>query len=215
MLMSDREKMPRLDKVRPREQLLDAAEAVFGDAGLKGATTKEIARVAGIHETTLFRHFSSKEDLFLAVVKKGMDEAAELFQDNFSYSGDIQHDLRRFAKIYCEHIRGREPMIRVCLSTMNILPEEAKEIFQVTNIPTLRALATCLQEAQAQGVVRKDLEPYQVAQAFTGTLMMYLLKQSVLKSPYSEADYFETLIELFLHGMHPLDNKIKGASVDE
>jgi len=208
--MSEREKAPRLDKVRTREQLLEAAEAVFGEAGLKGATTKEIARVAGIHETTLFRHFSSKEDLFLAVVKKSMDQAAELFQDNFHFSGDIHQDFRRFAKIYCEHIRGREPMIRVCLSTINILPEEAKEIFQVTNIPTLRALATCLQEAQEQGIIREDLEPYQVAQAFSSSIMMFVLKQGVLKHPYSEADYIETLIELFLHGLHPLASHVKG-----
>jgi len=208
--MSEHEKAPRLDKVRTREQLLEAAEAVFGDAGLKGATTKEIARVAGIHETTLFRHFSSKEDLFLAVVKKGMDEAAELFQDNFRFSGDLHQDLRRFAKIYCEHIRGREPMIRVCLSTINILPEETKELFQVTNIPTLRALATCLQEAQAQGAIRADLDPYQVAQAFCSTLMMFLLKQGVVKYSYSEADYIETIIDLFLHGVYPRGSQVKG-----
>jgi len=50
-----------------RQQLLDAAAAVFVERGYAGATTKEIARRAGVSEGTIYRHFADKRELFGAV----------------------------------------------------------------------------------------------------------------------------------------------------
>ena len=46
-----------------RARLIKAATEVFANAGLTKATTREIARVAGVNEVTLFRHFQCKEQL--------------------------------------------------------------------------------------------------------------------------------------------------------
>jgi AcrR family transcriptional regulator len=46
-----------------REALLEAAIKVFGESGIRGATTRRIAQEAGVNEVTLFRHFHSKDDL--------------------------------------------------------------------------------------------------------------------------------------------------------
>lgn len=50
-----------------RRQLLDAAAAVFTERGYPGATTKEIARRAGVSEGTIYRHYADKRELFGAV----------------------------------------------------------------------------------------------------------------------------------------------------
>lgn len=50
-----------------RQQLLDAAAAVFTERGYSGATTKEIARRAGVSEGTIYRHYADKRELFVAV----------------------------------------------------------------------------------------------------------------------------------------------------
>ncbi len=50
-----------------RLQLLDAAASVFAERGYAGATTKEIARCAGVSEGTIYRHFADKRELFGAV----------------------------------------------------------------------------------------------------------------------------------------------------
>lgn len=50
-----------------RQQLLDAATTVFSELGYAGATTKQIARAAGVSEGTIYRHFADKRDLFAAV----------------------------------------------------------------------------------------------------------------------------------------------------
>ena len=47
-----------------KEKILDATIALVSQKGYLGATTREIARGAGVTELTLFRHFGTKEKLF-------------------------------------------------------------------------------------------------------------------------------------------------------
>ena len=52
-----------------RDRILDAALKLFSQKGFLGATTRGIARDAGVAEVTLFRHFGSKEKLFEEVIR--------------------------------------------------------------------------------------------------------------------------------------------------
>ena len=47
------------------QKIIDAAMALVRDKGYVATTTKEIARVAGVNECTLFRKFESKKDIVL------------------------------------------------------------------------------------------------------------------------------------------------------
>jgi len=64
-----RETKPRLSTPRRRETILRSANDVFTEKGFNGATTRELARAAGISEALLFRHFPTKEALYAAVQK--------------------------------------------------------------------------------------------------------------------------------------------------
>lgn len=51
-----------------REQILMSAISLFSQKGFSGTTTKEIARVAGVSEATVFKHFSRKTDIYDAIL---------------------------------------------------------------------------------------------------------------------------------------------------
>lgn len=57
----------RLPSDERRERILDSALRVFADRGFHGATTRELAKAAGVSEALMFRHFPTKEDLYLAL----------------------------------------------------------------------------------------------------------------------------------------------------
>lgn len=57
----------RADAARNRELLLAAAEAEFAERG-PAASVADIARRAGVAKGTVFRHFTSKEDLIADIV---------------------------------------------------------------------------------------------------------------------------------------------------
>jgi AcrR family transcriptional regulator len=50
-----------------RSLLLDAAEEVFAEKGFTPATLDDIAHAAGYTKGAIYKHFATKEDLFLAV----------------------------------------------------------------------------------------------------------------------------------------------------
>ncbi|MDO9557707.1 MAG: helix-turn-helix domain-containing protein [Coriobacteriia bacterium] len=49
-------------------EILDAAVAIFADKGYDAGSMREIAERVGVTEPALYRHFTSKEDLFLALI---------------------------------------------------------------------------------------------------------------------------------------------------
>ncbi|NKZ10639.1 helix-turn-helix transcriptional regulator [Mycolicibacterium septicum DSM 44393] len=65
---------------RTRSLLLDAAEAVFAEKGFTAASLDDIAHAAGYTKGAIYNHFSTKEDLFLAV----SDRYWRRYFDNFA-----------------------------------------------------------------------------------------------------------------------------------
>ena len=63
-----------------RSLLLDAAEQVFADSGFTAASLDDIAHSAGYTKGAIYKHFSTKEDLFLAV----SDRYWRRYFDNFT-----------------------------------------------------------------------------------------------------------------------------------
>jgi AcrR family transcriptional regulator len=61
-------------KANTRERLLAAARTVFARSGFHGASVEEIASEAGFSTGALYSNFDGKEDLFLAVMDRAIDE---------------------------------------------------------------------------------------------------------------------------------------------
>jgi AcrR family transcriptional regulator len=70
----------RKTKEERREEILDAAVGEFAGQGLHGASTDEIARLAGISQPYVFRLFGTKKELYLAVVARCFRQTLEIFQ---------------------------------------------------------------------------------------------------------------------------------------
>ena len=70
----------RKTKAERREEILDAAVAEFAAKGLHGASTDEIARLAGISQPYVFRLFGTKKELYMAVVARCFRQTLEIFQ---------------------------------------------------------------------------------------------------------------------------------------
>lgn len=61
------------DRVDSRTRLLDAAAAVFADHGYRAATVDQIVAAAELSKGTFYWNFSSKEELFEALLDERLD----------------------------------------------------------------------------------------------------------------------------------------------
>ncbi|HTQ13152.1 MAG TPA: helix-turn-helix domain-containing protein [Rhizomicrobium sp.] len=58
-----------------REEILDAAMRVFGRYGYRKTSMEDLAAAAAISKQGLYLHFVGKEDVFLAALRKYLDDA--------------------------------------------------------------------------------------------------------------------------------------------
>lgn len=61
---------PSARRQATRERLLEAAAAVFVEAGLQGASVEAVCHRAGFTRGAFYSNFSSKEELFLALLER-------------------------------------------------------------------------------------------------------------------------------------------------
>jgi AcrR family transcriptional regulator len=87
-----------------REEVLRAAAAAFAEGGYQGTTTQDVAERAGISQPYIFRLFSSKKELFVAVVEECFKKTAATFAKAAEgWTGD--EALLAMGKAYTDLIR--------------------------------------------------------------------------------------------------------------
>ena len=77
-----------------KDLILEASLEIFSEKGYNLATTLEISKKAGVSEMTLFRHFQTKNNLFLESIKRSI--GASIVDD---LSIDINKDIRDFIRL--------------------------------------------------------------------------------------------------------------------
>ena len=91
-------KRERRKQARPGE-LLDAALALFVEKGFAATRVEEVAARAGVSKGTLFLYFSSKEELFKAVVRENISGRLDEWADEFERFEGSSADMLG----YCMH----------------------------------------------------------------------------------------------------------------
>lgn len=70
-------KKKRLTGDERRKEIIQAAMDVFSRSGFSGATTRKIAKKAGISEAMIYSHFKDKEDLYSAIIDQKMQDLGD------------------------------------------------------------------------------------------------------------------------------------------
>ncbi len=191
---------------KTRDRILKTAVEVFATAGIAGATTREIARLAGVNELTLFRHFQSKEQLLKSVVQYITALQAEALDNQDEWTQDLRIDLLHYGQIYSNHLEQHEALVRMFIGEAKRHPEEALRVTQEALIPLRAKLVAYLRNAVAKGIVRPDVDLALAIDLFTGMLLSGMLRQHISPIPrgYSQEQYLEGCVDLFVRGISPL-----------
>ena len=156
-----------------RKKILAAALQLFLQRGFLGATTRQIAREAGVAEVTLFRHFGSKEKLFEEVIRgysflpamKGILPRLE--------GAGYEETLLTIARHFLATLEERRDLIRIMLAERLSYPAPVKGIFRGILEEVFGILADYFRRLQHRGVLR-DFDPDDAARAFIGALFAYV-----------------------------------------
>lgn len=184
------------------QKIIDATMSLVRDKGYVATTTKDIARVAGVNECTLFRKFKSKKDIVL----KGMDQekwradvTPEIFKD---VKWDLQSDLEMFMSEYMKRITPDFVNLSIGLRAPQLYEETAPFIMKVPQ-SFLSSLFNYFKEMELKGKIpHMDFECLAMT-IFSSTFGYTFLKAS-FESNLSETEkeeYIKKSVQLFCNGI--------------
>ncbi len=158
---------PRLPAGERRQAVLDTACGVFFEKSYRGATTAEIARMAGITEPILYRHFGSKRDLYIAC----LDEAWRILRE-FSEQA-LERDPARCLGAISDAYMEKRSKLRVVDMWIQALAEASDDpvIANAVREQIREAhdfFADVIRRGQEGGVIHPDRDPVAEAWIFVG-----------------------------------------------
>ena len=111
--------------------IIDATMSLIRDKGYVATTTKDIARLAGVNECTLFRKFESKKDIVLQGVaqeKWRANVTPDIFQN---VQWELEPDLEMFMNAYMDKITPDFVNLSIGLRAPQLYDETAPMIMKV------------------------------------------------------------------------------------
>ena len=190
-----------------KERLLEAAAQTFSREGIQGATTRQIAREAGVNEVTLFRHFKSKEQLLGAVVERALASEIALMNEHSSWKENLRESMEKYARHYYSHLQKKQAFARAFIAEGQVLPESMQTMIANVIRPVRERLIGILADAQKAGVIRPDVNVECALDAFKNTLYAGMLRQGAyLPRSYSTEAYIDTVVDIFVRGIEASKN---------
>ncbi|MCL2516274.1 MAG: TetR/AcrR family transcriptional regulator [Microbacteriaceae bacterium] len=141
-----------------RQQILDAAMALFGEVGYRSASLREIAARSGISHPGLLHHFSTKEELLLAVLQRRDDiDSAEFSIDGDDGVGTLRSVLELVARN--TQRRGVVELYAALSAEATTADHPAHAYFVQRYRTTLTTMTRAFEDAGRQGALRAGIHP--------------------------------------------------------
>lgn len=100
-----------MEKDSKKDLIADAALACFLSTGYGGTSVDDIVKASGMSKGGIYWHFKSKEEIFLYLLKKWMDETEKIIQDHLTGKESAVEKLARLKEQFLEKIN--EPVSAV------------------------------------------------------------------------------------------------------
>lgn len=185
-------------------KVLDAAEHLFAERGFTATTTRALAERAGVNEVTVFRLFGNKIGVLLGVFRRAGIDRTRREAEAGQLRGGPREVLTELATREVSTSAEHGPLaIRIAFEASSV-PELA-ELVGEGPAENLKALSGLFAGWQAEGLVRRDIDPRAMAEAFSSLTSSVVMYRHVMGlKPQGEMGLEDTarqLTEVFLGGV--------------
>ncbi|MDK1472937.1 TetR/AcrR family transcriptional regulator [Streptomyces sp. 549] len=191
-----------------RTRILDAGHSLLLTLGLARATTKEIARAANCSEAALYKHFRSKEELFVAVLRERLPALNPLLEQLTAAPGErtVEQSLTEIARQALLFYRQSFPIAASLYAEPRLRrrhQEAMRELGTGPHVP-IESLQAYLRAEQAAGRVRADADPHAAAALLLGACAQRAFAYDAdggAEPPQSTEDFAAGLARTLLAGI--------------
>jgi AcrR family transcriptional regulator len=179
-------KRERRKDARPGE-LLAAALDLFVEKGFAATRAEEVAQRAGVSKGTLFLYFSSKEELFKAVVRHNISSHYPNWHEQLlNHGGSTADMLHLCAQGWWEHVGATQAsgISKLMMAEGAKFPDLSRFYLDEVIEPGNALILRILQRGVKRGEFHADLDLDHVVHAFVAP-MLYLVvwKHAIVATP--------------------------------
>lgn len=160
-LLSERERAPpawRRRKAQRGPEILVAAREVFEESGFDGASLAEVGRRAEVSEATVYKYFSSKQDLVREVIRSWMEPYIERLERELRLLDTARSRLTFLAGRHLDAMHSAPGLHRLVYRELRWRDYQGSVLHQL-NQRYSRIVKWIFAEAMASGELRADLDP--------------------------------------------------------
>ena len=185
-----------------RTLILDAAIRVFAERGYHGARVGDIAEDAGVAHGLLYHYFASKDEVLRTIFVENWGELIGRFRAVEDADESASEKLEGIAKILLRTWRNHPALVTVMVREVARSQQLQAQVTEVRE--AFAIVERVIEEGQAQGTFRADVDAQLASWIFYGGLEEVLTGWVLGQLPDSEEDVARaerTAIELALRGL--------------
>lgn len=185
-----------------REQIAQAALALIATKGVNDLNMAGLARQVGMGASSLYRHFTSKDQVLDAVLELLRKRLLGNVQNAVREAANPLDQLRRLLALHIQLILEYRALPRLIFSGDLYAgrPERKATLYEVVNA-YLNEVARIIREGQKEGLVRPELEPNAVSVVFLGLIQPAAILWHLSDGEFNVAKQMERAWPLFYEGI--------------
>jgi AcrR family transcriptional regulator len=142
-----------------RQQIMDGARRCFHQHGFHAAGIAEVAAAAGVSVANLYQYFASKDDLIVAIAEEDLKADLALMASIKAADSMASAMTLAVEAITKEASDPSVSRLRLEVTTEATRNPAVREVVHRAERLQREALAVVIEQAQARGEVRADLNP--------------------------------------------------------
>ena len=188
------------------DRILAAAETLFAEHGFEGVSVQAIAARAGVSKSNVFHHFSSKQELYLEVLRAAHREFSAAVRTLSAGGGTAGERLGRYASAHLDCVFRHGPLTRLVLRDL-FDDSRARELAEKVFGEDFAELTGLIAAGQARGELRAGVDPALAAFLLVAADAFYFHARPALRHlpgvDFADAPavYGQGVADVLLHGL--------------
>ena len=191
------------------DSILDTAKKMFARYGLQKTSLEEVARMARVAKATIYNYFGSKDQVYLEVLRREMDEIEEKISSSVAQEVLPGDKLTTFVKAKFRYMRQAINILNLDREGIEKLLPSAESIRNELFDREVNIIHSILKQGVEKGVFHLNdliLTARAIAHALKGFELNWLVHESEERIEH----YLDGLMAILFYGLIP---KKKGANV--
>ncbi len=192
----------RLSTEERQKEIVRVAIHLAAEKGIDSVTTQDMADAMKVTQGAIFKHFPTKDDIWLAVIHWIRGRLMTVLEKAAS---DATGPIDAIERMFYAHVTfiGKHPSIPRLLFTEMLHKKNSKlrDLIQGIISGYEERIAGLLEEAKAQSLVSDDLDSKNASVLYIGMIQGLFMQVSIFGGKRSLLEEAKKIFPIYLHGI--------------